>query len=59
VTGRDIKVRIGDRRPGDPPVLVASSGKIQRELGWEPHHNDLEEIIKSVWDFMLKKGMVK
>ncbi len=59
VTGRDIRVRTGDRRPGDPPVLVASSEKIKRELGWELRHNDLAETIKSAWDFMLKKGMIK
>ena len=59
VTKRDFKVRIGDRRPGDPPVLVASSEKIKSELGWEPSHNDLSDIIKSAWDFMLKKGIVR
>jgi len=39
------------RRPGDPAVLVASSKKIQAELGWEPKYPDLDSIIKSAWDW--------
>ena len=49
VVGRDIPVENGDRRPGDPPVLVASSDKAQRELGWRPEFTDLDEIIASAW----------
>lgn len=49
VTGRDIPARVGPRRAGDPPVLVASSARITRELGWQPHHQRLEEIIESAW----------
>lgn len=51
VTGRDFPVEIGDRRPGDPAVLIASSQKIRDELGWEPEYGDLEEIIGSAWDW--------
>jgi len=36
VTGREIPVRVGPRRQGDPAVLIASSQKIRRELNWEP-----------------------
>ena len=52
VTGRDITVRTSARRPGDPAVLVASSRKIKRELGWNPQMQDLREIIRSAWDWM-------
>ncbi|HEX8710185.1 MAG TPA: UDP-glucose 4-epimerase GalE [Pyrinomonadaceae bacterium] len=52
VTGRDIAVRMGQRRPGDPDVLVASSEKIKRELGWEPSMQDLRLIIESAWSWM-------
>lgn len=52
VTGRDINVHIAARRAGDPAVLVAGSGKIKRELGWNPQMQDLEEIIRSAWDWM-------
>ena len=40
------------RRPGDPAVLVASSEKIRRELGWVPQHSDLDSIIASAWSWM-------
>jgi UDP-glucose 4-epimerase len=49
VTGRDIPAEVGDPRPGDPPVLIASSDKIRDELGWTPQHSALEDIIGSAW----------
>jgi UDP-glucose 4-epimerase len=52
VTGKDIPVRIGPRRPGDPAVLVASSDKIKKELGWQPQFQDLGMIIESAWRWM-------
>jgi UDP-glucose 4-epimerase len=52
VTGRDVPVRVGARRPGDPAVLVASSEKIKRELGWTPTMQDLRVIIESAWSWM-------
>ena len=51
VTGREIPVVEEARRPGDPAVLVASSEKIQRELGWEPRHAELAEIVASAWEW--------
>ncbi len=52
ITGRDIPVHISPRRPGDPAMLVASSGKIRRELGWRPKYQDLSRIIGSAWDWL-------
>jgi UDP-glucose 4-epimerase len=52
ITGREIPVRVGPRRSGDPAVLVASSEKIKKELGWTPEKQDLEIIIGSAWDWM-------
>lgn len=52
VTGRDVPVRIGPRRAGDPAVLTASSERITRELGWRPRMPDLGEIVESVWKWM-------
>ncbi len=49
VTGRTIPVRESQRRPGDPPVLIASSEKIRRRLGWNPQYGKLEEIIETAW----------
>lgn len=54
VTGRPIPVRVGPRRSGDPAVLVASSAKIQRELGWFPRRGDLDAIVASAWQWMTK-----
>jgi len=49
VTGKDITVVEEQRRKGDPAVLVASSDKIRKELGWSPDYDDLEAIIETAW----------
>ena len=52
VTGKEIRVRMGARRAGDPAVLIAGSDKIKRELGWQPQFQDLGMIIESAWKWM-------
>ena len=49
LVGNEIKAEIGERRAGDPAVLVASSEKIKKELGWQPVYPELKQIIKSAW----------
>ncbi len=49
VTGREIKVVMSDRRPGDPPILVGSSNKARNILGWEPKYPALKEILTHAW----------
>lgn len=49
VTGHPIPAEVTARRPGDPAVLIASSDKIRRELGWEPRYPHLRDIIESAW----------
>jgi UDP-glucose 4-epimerase len=56
VTGKEIPIRMGPRRAGDPAVLIASSDKIKSELGWQPQFQDLEIIIDSAWRWMLNRG---
>jgi UDP-glucose 4-epimerase len=51
VTGKDFVVKVGPRRPGDPPTLVATSAKIKQELGWEPIHPDLAPMLSAAWEF--------
>ncbi|HEY3310130.1 MAG TPA: UDP-glucose 4-epimerase GalE [Anaerolineales bacterium] len=51
VSGKTIPVRELERRPGDSARLVASSGKIRRELGWVPQHDSIHEIIASAWEW--------
>jgi len=49
VVGRRIRVKVGPRRAGDPPVLVASSACAMETLGWRPAHDSVEEIIGTAW----------
>ncbi len=49
VTGRPVPYELAPRRTGDPAVLVASSERARRELGWQPKYNDLRSIIESAW----------
>ena len=49
VTGHPIPAEIHPRRPGDPAVLVASSRKAVRELGWKPRYPQLDEILRTAW----------
>jgi len=49
VSGREVPYTLGDRRAGDPPVLVASSDRAHDLLGWTPGHADLDDIVRSAW----------
>ena len=55
VTGRNIPVTIGDRRPGDPPILTGSAEKAKQILGWQPQYSALEEILRHAWQWHLKR----
>lgn len=55
VTGKEIKTVECDRRPGDPPVLVGSSDKARKTLGWHPQYPDLHEIIAHAWQWHQKR----
>ncbi len=51
VTGRHIEVVEAGRRPGDPAVLVADAARIRRMLGWKPACEDLEQIVRTAWNW--------
>jgi UDP-glucose-4-epimerase GalE len=51
VTGKLVPLKEGPRRPGDPPALVASSDKIQREVGWRPRYVELRPIVETAWNW--------
>jgi UDP-glucose 4-epimerase len=51
VTGHAIPVVESPRRAGDPAILIASSEKIRRELGWQPRFHDLKSIVESAWQW--------
>jgi len=56
VTGLQIPAVDAPRRAGDPAVLVASSRRAIEELGWEPKHTDLDEIVSDAWDYLRDLG---
>ena len=51
VTGRDVKVRFGPRRPGDPAKLVADPAKAATVLDWRPATSELPAILRSQWQW--------
>jgi UDP-glucose 4-epimerase len=51
ITGHAIPATEGPRRPGDPPILVASSDKIRRDLRWHPKYPSIDAIVRSAWDW--------
>jgi len=50
-TGRPVRRKMGPRRPGDPPALVADPSKAQKVLGWSAQRN-LADIVNSAWAWM-------
>ncbi len=50
-TGLEIPMEIVGRRAGDPAILIASSEKARKVLGWDPQHYNLEEIIMDAWNW--------
>jgi UDP-glucose 4-epimerase len=51
VTGKNFVVREAARRPGDPPRLVAAAGRAKEVLGWTAEESDLENIVRSAWNW--------
>jgi UDP-glucose 4-epimerase len=51
VTGRPIEVRVEAARAGDPARLVADAKKAREVLGWKPRHTELEEIVRTAWEW--------
>jgi UDP-glucose-4-epimerase GalE len=49
VTGRDVPVTFGERRPGDPPALVGSSERALAFLGWRPEYPGIDVIVETAW----------
>jgi UDP-glucose 4-epimerase len=51
VSGKKISVREAPRAVGDPPALVASAAKIERDLGWKPKYDNLRSIVETAWNW--------
>ncbi len=54
VTGHAIPVVEKERRRGDPPRLIAASDKARKDLGWQPEHQDIEDIVRTAWEWHQK-----
>ena len=51
VSGKDFKAAQGERRPGDPPELVADPSKIKAEIGWSARFTDIDQTVRTAWDW--------
>lgn len=49
VSGKAVPTRSAPRRPGDPPVLVASNARAGAELGWRPTRSGIEQVVEAAW----------
>jgi UDP-glucose-4-epimerase GalE len=56
VTGKKVPYVAGPRRAGDPPALVAASGRLRDTLGWRPEYADLKTIVEHAWNFARKRA---
>lgn len=51
VTGKEVPFEFGARRPGDPAQLIASCTKANQVLGWRAEHTNIEDIVRSAWQW--------
>ena len=49
VTGLKVPIEYGERRAGDPPILVAKPDLAREKLGWEASYKELKDVIRSAW----------
>lgn len=57
VTGRAVNVESGERRAGDPAVLIADSSSIAADWGWRPQYG-LEDMVRHAWRWEQENGDV-
>ena len=50
--GRPVAAQEAERRPGDPPELVADASRFRAELGWEPRYSNLDTIVEHAWAWL-------
>jgi UDP-glucose 4-epimerase len=55
VSNGKIAAEVAPRRPGDVAELVAEAGRVRALLGWQPRHDDLEEIVRTALDWERKR----
>lgn len=57
IAGKDLRITMADRRPGDPSQLIAEASKIQSELGFTPKYSDLHTIVESAWKWHSSRSL--
>jgi UDP-glucose 4-epimerase len=58
VTGKHISIKQDQRRPGDPPILVADASLLREQLGWSPVFSDLHLMVQHAWQWEQKRQKV-
>jgi UDP-arabinose 4-epimerase len=56
VTGRDIRVVNGPRRPGDPAALLANPTCARTDLAWAPRHTAIDNMIQTAWRWSMRNA---
>lgn len=58
ISGRDFDIRLGPRREGDIVTSIADSTRARSILGWQPCHDDIDEIVASAlaWEAALQRS---
>lgn len=56
VTNREVPIVQGARRPGDAAALVSGSRRAVEDLGWDPQHSSLRQMIGDAWSWAQKPG---
>ncbi|MGO4571245.1 UDP-glucose 4-epimerase GalE [Microvirga sp. 2TAF3] len=51
ISGLKVPYKIGPRRAGDPPVLVASNARLRQDTGWAPQYPLLDDIVRTAWNW--------
>jgi UDP-glucose 4-epimerase len=59
ITGKTIEAIACPRRPGDPPILIGSSEKANKVLGWQPQYPNLKDMLLHAWNWHLKRHGLK
>jgi UDP-arabinose 4-epimerase len=54
-TGRPVPADFTDRRPGDPPALLAVAEKAERLLGWSPRFTDINETVATAANWFMRQ----
>ncbi len=55
ISGKQVPAEVAPRRAGDPPILIADPSMAKQILGWEAEFTNLEDIIKTAWNWQFAR----